>query len=162
MRVPTVAAVAGYCLGGGLAIAAACDIRVASPDASFGVPIARTIGNCLSISTIAALIEQFGAARMKDMLLRSRMQSAEDALTAGFVSELVPWADLLECAETIANELAENAPLTMWATKEAVRRIRLAGLPTDDDIVRTVYGSKDFQKGVRDFLEKRPHDWTGR
>lgn len=161
VRVPTIAAVSGHCLGGGLAIATACDLRLATPESSFGYPIARTLGNCLSASTLAALTECIGVSRTKALLLLARPMDAQEALSSGFVTELVAAPDLPERAEALARQVAGHAPLTMWATKEMLRRSRAATIPEDSDIVGTVYSSKDFHDGVRDFLAKRPHIWTG-
>jgi enoyl-CoA hydratase/carnithine racemase len=162
VRVPTVAAISGYCVGGGLAIAAVCDLRIATPSARFGVPIARTVGNCLSMNTHAMLVHHLGPARTLDLLLRARMISGEDAHAAGFVSEICEPADLDERAQAMADELAKHAPLTMWAAKESVRRLRMANLPDGDDIVRKVFGSEDFRRGVSSFATKQRPEWTGR
>ncbi|MFI0463009.1 enoyl-CoA hydratase/isomerase family protein [Saccharopolyspora sp. 5N102] len=161
-RVPTVAAISGYCVGAGIALAAACDIRVSTMTGRFGVPVARTLGNCLSMNTYSLLVFHLGPARAKDMLLRARMFSADEAHAAGFVAQLCEVGELEETAAGVAERLAQHAPLTMWAGKEAVRRLRLANLPDGDDLVRTVFGSDDFRNGVRAFLDKTPHRWTGR
>jgi enoyl-CoA hydratase/carnithine racemase len=161
VRVPTIAAVNGFCVGGGLAIAAVCDIRLATPSARFSVPIARTLGNCLAMNTVSLLVWQLGAARTLDLLLRARQLTAEQAETAGFVSEIVAEPDLAVRTAEVAATLAGHAPLTMWAAKEAVRRLRRAALPEGDDIVARVFGSDDFHEGVAAFLRKQPAVWTG-
>ncbi|SDY04902.1 Enoyl-CoA hydratase/carnithine racemase [Saccharopolyspora shandongensis] len=161
-RVPTVAAISGFCVGAGIALAAACDIRVSTTTGRFGVPVARTLGNCLSMNTYSLLVFHLGPARAKDMLLRARMFSADEAHAAGFVARLCEVGELEETVAGVAARLAQHAPLTMWAGKEAVRRLRLANLPDGDDLVRTVFGSEDFRNGVRAFLDKTPHRWTGR
>jgi enoyl-CoA hydratase/carnithine racemase len=162
VRVPTVAAISGYCVGGGLLLAAVCDIRVATPSARFGVPVAQTIGNCLSMNTYSLLVHHLGPARTLDMLLRARNFTGAEAHTAGFVAELCEDDELDERLDEIVHRLSEHAPLTMWAAKEAVRRLRLAALPDGDDIVRTVFGSEDFHRGVAAFLAKQRPVWTGR
>ncbi|MDN5896937.1 MAG: enoyl-CoA hydratase/isomerase family protein [Nocardioides sp.] len=162
VRVPTIAAISGHCFGGGLALATACDLRVITPRSRFGYPIAQTIGNCLSASTLAALTECLGVARTKAMLLLARPMSADEAVTSGFATEVVETERLLERASALAREVASHAPLTMWATKEALRRVRVNGLPDDTDIIRAVYGSEDFHHGVRAFLAKQSRDWSGR
>lgn len=162
VRVPTIAAVSGHCFGGGLALATACDLRLVTPHSRFGYPIGRTLGNCLSASTLAALTDCLGAARTKALLLLARPMDAEEALISGFATEVVPTEDLASRATALAHEVASNAPLTMWATKEALRRVRVAALPDDTDIIHMVYGSQDFHHGVRNFLAKRPHTWAGR
>jgi enoyl-CoA hydratase/carnithine racemase len=160
--VPTIAAVQGYCLGGGLALAAACDLRVATESARFGVPIARTLGNCLSMDTYALLVGQLGPARTLDMLLRARQLTGAQAHAAGFVAELVePGASLDEVLAGVLETLAGHAPLTMWATKRAVARLRRASLPNGDDLVERVYGSADFATGIRLFGSGQRPTWTG-
>jgi len=160
--VPTVAAVQGYCVGGGLALAAACDLRMAARSAMFGVPIARTLGNCLSMNTYSLLMRHLGPARTLDLLLRARMISGEEAHAAGFVAETCADADLDAVVDDVVGVLQSNAPLSMWAAKEAVRRLRRAGLPDGDDIVSRVFGSDDFRRGVAAFAAKETVVWTGR
>ena len=161
--VPTVAAVDGYCIGGGLALAAACDLRIATAASRFGVPIARTLGNCLSMDTQALLVDRLGAARTLDMLLRARLSDAAELHAAGFVGQLVDDADALDAELSATIEaLASHAPLTMWATKQAVARLRRATLPEGDDLVERVYGSTDFAHAVAAFADHRPPTWEGR
>jgi enoyl-CoA hydratase/carnithine racemase len=162
VRVPTVAGISGYCVGGGLALASVCDLRVATESARFGVPIARTLGNCLSMNTYSLLVHHLGPARTLDMLLRARNFTGAEAYAAGFVAELCQTEELDDRLDAIVDRLSEHAPLTMWAAKEAVRRLRLASLPDGDDIVRTVFGSDDFRQGVAAFLAKQRPVWTGR
>ncbi|MBQ0924084.1 enoyl-CoA hydratase/isomerase family protein [Saccharopolyspora endophytica] len=159
--VPTVAAISGYCVGAGIALAAACDLRISTTTGRFGVPVARTLGNCLAMNTYSMLVFHLGPSRAKDMLLRARMFTAEEAHDAGFVTELCALGELDEVVNTMTSRLVQHAPLTMWASKEAVRRLRLATMPDGDDLVRTVFGSQDFRNGVRAFLDKTPHTWSG-
>jgi enoyl-CoA hydratase/carnithine racemase len=161
VTVPTVAAVGGYCLGGGLAIAAVCDLRVATRRSRFGVPIARTLGNCLSMNTHSILVAQLGPARTLDLLLRARLLDAEEAYAAGFVAQLCDDDGLDDAVDAIVTTLCAHAPLTMWATKESVKRLRRARLPGDDDIVGRVFGSDDFHRAVRRFGTEQPTTWTG-
>ncbi|MEV4169747.1 enoyl-CoA hydratase/isomerase family protein [Nonomuraea sp. NPDC049709] len=162
VRVPTLAVVEGYCVGGGLVVAAACDLRLAVPGARFGAPIARTLGNCLSMNTYSLLVHHLGPARTLDMLLRARMYSAEEAHAAGFVAELCEPDDLAARRAEVEERLLSHAPLSMWAAKEAVRRLRVANLPDGDDIVATVFGSDDFHAAVPAFLAKEQVTWQGR
>jgi enoyl-CoA hydratase/carnithine racemase len=162
-EVPTVAAIDGYCIGGGLAVAAACDLRIATTASRFGVPIARTLGNCLSMDTQALLVAHLGPARTLDMLLRARLLDAAEVHAAGFVTQLVDDADALAAALAATVEaLAGHAPLTMWATKRAVARLRRAALPEGDDLVERVYGSADFAAGVAAFGTRTRPSWEGR
>src|SRR6266852_3069327 len=94
LPVPTLAVVEGFAIGGGLAIAACCDLRIGTPDARFGVPIARTLGNCLSVANYARLVAGLGASRAKRVLLLAENLSAEEALAGGLLSEIVEVPDL--------------------------------------------------------------------
>ncbi|MFC7331043.1 enoyl-CoA hydratase/isomerase family protein [Marinactinospora rubrisoli] len=162
VTVPTVAAIRGYCVGAGLAIAAVCDLRVADSTARFGVPVARTLGNCLSMNTCSLLVHHFGPARTLDVLLRARLYTAEESAAAGFLAEVCEPADLDDRAAAVLDRVLGHAPLSMWAAKEAVRRLRRAALPDGDDIVARVFGSQDFAAGVRAFLAKERPEWQGR
>jgi enoyl-CoA hydratase len=159
--VPTVAAIAGACTGGGAAIAAACDLRIAAANARFGFPIARTLGNCLSMSNIARLNALIGPARVIEMIFTARLYTAPEALSAGLITELLPDQPALEArALELATLLAGHAPLTMRATREALRRLR-DNLPPDEDLIRLCYTSQDFKEGMDAFLNKRPPVWQG-
>lgn len=162
LRVPTVAGVQGYCVGGGLVIAAACDIRVATPATRFGVPVARTLGNCLSMNSYSLLVHHLGPARTKDLLLRARMLNGLEAHAAGFLAELCEDDQLDRVVEETVTTLLSHAPLTMWATKQAIRRLRTVQLPQGDDLVERVFASDDFRAGVEAFAAKRGPSWTGR
>jgi enoyl-CoA hydratase/carnithine racemase len=160
--VPTVAAIHGYCVGGGLGIASVCDLRVATRSALFGIPIARTLGNCLSMNNYSLLLSHLGPARTLDMLLRARLFTGEEAAGAGFVAELCDEDELDATVDGVVKTLLGHAPLSMWAAKEAVRRIRRGGVPNGDDIVGRVFGSEDFRTAVAAFATKQPVVWQGR
>jgi len=159
---PVIAVVEGFCVGGGLAIAAACDFRIAATGARFGVPIARTLGNCLSVGNVARLVAGFGVGRTKRMLMLAEMIGAEEAAACGFVDVLTDAAELDAKLGDMCKRLLSHAPITMRASKEAIRRIRTANLPEGSDLIRAAYGSADFKEGVAAFLAKRPPDWKGR
>jgi enoyl-CoA hydratase len=161
LPVPTVAAVEGVAMGGGLLIAAACDFRVATPAARFGIPIARTLGNCLSIASTARLVAALGPGLSKRLLLLGDAISAEEALRCGFVLELSSPETIDEVVRTLCTRLASNAPITMRVAKESIRRL-VEALPAGEDLVRAAYGSEDFRAGVRAFLAKQQPNWTGR
>ncbi|MET9020974.1 enoyl-CoA hydratase/isomerase family protein [Actinopolymorpha sp. NPDC004070] len=161
VRVPTVAVLTGYCVGAGLAIAASCDLRIAARGARFGVPIARTVGNCLSTRTVALLVDNLGPARTLDMVLRARLLDETEVAAAGFLSQVCEPEDVDAEAEVLVARLVEHAPLTMWATKQAVRRIMAARVPDDTDLVHRVYDSADFRAGVAAFVAKQRPSWTG-
>ncbi|MCZ2821788.1 enoyl-CoA hydratase/isomerase family protein [Modestobacter sp. VKM Ac-2977] len=162
VTVPTVAAVEGACVGGGLALAAACDLRVATASSRFGVPIARTLGNCLSMNSYSLLVHHLGPGRTLDMLLRAKLLSAADAAAAGFVGEVVPDGELDPALTSLVETLLGHAPLSMKAAGQAVARLRRATLPDGDDLVREVFGSADFRAGVRAFVDRGQVSWTGR
>jgi enoyl-CoA hydratase len=164
VRVPTIAAIAGPCTGAGAAIAACCDLRIASPSARFGIPIARTLGNCLSMANYTRLAALIGIARLKDLMMRARLMDAEEMLACGLLSEVTPdEASLLRRAQSLAQEVASLAPLTLWATKEALRRVREGLMPAgaDSDLIVACYMSGDFKEGVEAFLAKRKPQWHG-
>ncbi len=164
IAVPTVAAVGGACTGGGVGIAAACDLRIGAPGTRVGVPIARTLGNCLSVANVVRVAELIGLDRVKQLLLTGRLLGAEDALRAGFLTELAASDEALPAhAQAVAEALAALAPLTQRASKEMVRRLRAArALPADEDLIRLCYGSADFREGMDAFLAKRRPRWSGR
>jgi enoyl-CoA hydratase/carnithine racemase len=164
VRKPTFAAIAGATTGGGLAIAAACDLRIATQTATFGMPIARTLGNCLSLANLMRLAALIGIARVKELIFTARIIGAEEARAIGLVNEIVADEAALAARVTeLSAAMATHAPLTLWATKEGLRRIRERMLPDEGgDLVALCYTSEDFREGVRAFMEKRRPRWSGR
>ena len=163
IRVPVIAAIAGACTGGGVSIAAACDVRIGAPSARIGVPIARTLGNCISLRNVARVAEIVGLDAVKALLLTGQLLDAQQARAAGFLTEVVDGDDALHArAQQLAQEIAGLAPLTLRASKEMCRRLRAAApLPDDDDLIRACYGSRDFREGLTAFLAKRRPRWEG-
>jgi enoyl-CoA hydratase/carnithine racemase len=162
-RVPTIAAIVGACTGGGAAIAACCDLRIGTTTAKFGFPIARTLGNCLSMANYGRLAALLGPARVKDIIFTARLVEAQEALALGLLSEVVADAAALQRrADELAALLASHAPLTLRATKEAMRRLQ-PRLSADEgeDLILLCYMSKDFREGLDAFLTKRPPQWSG-
>lgn len=166
LRVPTIAAIRGACTGGGFAIAGSCDIRIGSPSARFGIPIARTLGNCLSMASLNLLIDLIGPSRTKEMLFTSRLLEAAEAREIGLLNELVATEeDLFPRVDALAEQIAGNAPLTIRAVKEGVRRIieqRHLDPELGRDLIISCYMSEDFREGMTAFLEKRKPKWQGR
>lgn len=161
LAVPTLAVIEGWAIGGGLAIAAVCDLRIATPGSRFGVPIARTLGNCLSLENNALLVSAFGVARAKKMLILAETLTADEAAAAGFLAEIVLPENLDARVGQLCERLAGNAPVTMRVTKEAIRRLLHAGMPDGADLIRQCYGSRDFHIGVESFMAKQEPKWTG-
>ncbi|MGH3666612.1 MAG: enoyl-CoA hydratase/isomerase family protein [Egibacteraceae bacterium] len=159
---PTVAVVEGYAVGGGLGIAAVCDLRVCTPNARFGMPIARTLGNCLSMANYARLAALLGVARAKELIFTAGFVEAEEALAAGLVTQIIGAEELDERVAALCARLCEHAPITLRVTKEALRRIAATAVPAGDDLVEEAYGSADFAEGVAAFGDKRPPRWQSR
>ena len=163
-RVPVIAAIAGACTGGGAGIAACCDLRIGTETTRMGFPIARTLGNCLSMSNISRIVALVGPARTKDMIFRARLVEAQEALSLGLLTEIVPDVETLQRrADEMATLVAGHAPLTMETAKEAVRRIRpTLSREEGQDLILKAYMSEDFREGMDAFLNKRTPVWKGR
>lgn len=157
----TIAVVEGYAVGGGLIISMVCDLRICAPSARFGMPVARTLGNCLSMANYARLSWMIGSGRTKELVMRADFVDARTALQIGLASEVVESDALDARVDELAKQLSEQAPLTMWATKESIRRLTVEGRTDNEDIIRRVYDSADFKEGNAAFMEKRPADWQG-
>lgn len=162
---PTIALLEGYTVGGGATIAMACDFRYATPDLKFGAPIARTLGNTLSMANFARLVDLLGPGRAKEVMMLAKLVEAQDALAAGLVNEVVE-ADRIEArVREVADQLCGHAPLTLRAIKESVRRIQEARrVPPEigEDLIVSCYMSEDFRGAVRAFLNKEKWVWRGR
>ena len=161
---PTIAQVEGVAAGGGCAIALTCDLRVATPEASFGIPIARTLGNCLSGTSYSRLLDVMGPGAVKDMLFTGRLIGGAEAHSLGIVNRLVAAGEIDATVRALAAGIAANAPLTLRATKEMIRRVlakRRLSAGDDADMVEMCYTSADFREGVTAFLAKRKPVWKG-
>ncbi|MWL87377.1 enoyl-CoA hydratase/isomerase family protein [Cupriavidus sp. SW-Y-13] len=161
LPMPTVAVVDGWCVGGGLAIATACDFRIATPNARFGVPIARTLGNTLSALNLAKLRAAWGLQPVRRMLLLAQILDADAALACGFLEFVRTAEDIDAELASLCDRLAKLAPVTQAVVKEALRRQTVEAVADTDDLVRRCYGSQDFREGVEAFVEKRPPGWRG-
>jgi enoyl-CoA hydratase/carnithine racemase len=147
---PTIALVDGFAMGSGLVLSAACDLRICTPAARFGLPIARTVGNCLSMENYARLAAVIGEARLKDIVFTARAVEAPEALAIGLATEVVD--DPEARVEELCALVAGHAAVTMRVTKEALRRLR--PLADGDDLVREAYASEEFRRRIKAFLER--------
>jgi enoyl-CoA hydratase len=161
--IPTIAAIAGACTGGGSTIAACCDLRIGAANVRFGVPIARTLGNCLSMANYVRLAALVGPARVKEIIFTGRLIDASEARAFGLLSEVLPdYAALQKRADELARTVSALAPLTLRVTKEALRLIKEKMTPEEDrKMILTCYMSHDFREGLDAFLNKRKPNWTG-
>src|SRR2546429_1777368 len=165
VRVPTIAAIAGVCTGGGAGIAAACDLRICTPSLKFGFPIARTLGNTLSMANFARLTILIGAARVKELIFMARLGGADVAAWRRLVKEGAPTQGAPDaCATAIRAPVSAHRTLTRGAAQEALRRIRVQMTPPDGgaDLLLKAYMSEDFREGIEAFFAKRPARWKGR
>jgi enoyl-CoA hydratase/carnithine racemase len=162
-RVPTIAAINGACTGGGAGIAACCDLRIGTRTAQIGFPIARTLGNCLSMANLNRFAALIGPARVKDIIFTARLVGAEEAARVGLLNEVVEdAASLQRRVQELATLIAGHAPLTLSVTKEGLRRLQQpSSSPDDDDLILKCYMSRDFREGLDAFLNKRTPHWTG-
>jgi len=161
LPMPTVAVVEGWCVGGGLAIATACDFRLATAGAKFGVPIAKTLGNCLAIANVARLRAAFGHQRVKRMLLMAEFIGADEALACGFLQAIETPEDIDSATTALVQRLSALAPVTQRVSKAALERLATHDLAESEDLIRAAYGSADFHEGVAAFVAKRPPVWSG-
>jgi enoyl-CoA hydratase len=162
---PTIAQIEGIAAGGGCAIALTCDLRVCTPNASFGIPIARTLGNCLSGASYSRMLDAMSPGAVKDILFTGRLVGADEAHGLGLVNRLVPADAIATTMQELAATIASNAPLTIRATKEMVRRVlahRRLPSGADTDMVELCYTSSDFREGVTAFVARRKPVWSGR
>ena len=134
----------------------------ATPDARFGAPVARTLGNCVSPATTARMRAGMGRALATELLLTGRLATAEEALAAGFVRAIVEPAELDGVVADLLARVSRCAPLSLAAAKELGRRLDDQACAVEHaDVYAGVYGSADFAEGVRAFLEHRPPQWRG-
>lgn len=159
---PIIAAIHGYAVGAGLILSSVCDLRYAAPSSRFGAPMARTLGNALSIKNYQHIAETFGPMRTKEMLLTARLLSAEEALHYGFLTAIIDEEHIFTHVFEIAKQISLLAPLTIWAAKEADRRAHATKehIPFDD-VLERIYNSRDFTEGVQAHKEKRKPQWKG-
>lgn len=165
---PTIAAINGHCLGGGLELALCCDLRLASRDARLGMPPAK-LGLIYSHTGLARFVEAVGAPRTRELFLTGRQVGGERAEQIGLVHEALPAADVDGAALELATDVAGNAPISMRGNKHAIGEVASAAhrlTPEQEreliELRRSCFASEDFKEGVRAFAEKRTPRWTGR
>ena len=162
---PVLAKIRGICMGGGLGLAAACDVRIASADAVFRMPAGR-LGLGYNYTGIRRFVQILGAANTADIFFSARKFDAADALGMGFVNRVVPVADFDREFAAYAEMLAENAPLTLAAAKFAIRQTGMDPEARDLDraarMIETCFDSDDYREGRRAFMEKRKPNFRGK
>jgi len=161
LPMPTIAMIEGLAVGSGLLIATACDFRLSTPDARFGIPVAKTLGNCLSPSNLSWLSAHLGVPTVKKMLLTAELIKAPELLETGFLYQTAASTEILSVTNALAQKLAALAPLTQKASKLTLARLLQSNLPDCTELMRETYNSKDFKEGVNAFLEGRPPQWLG-
>jgi enoyl-CoA hydratase/carnithine racemase len=166
--VPTIAALPGHTIGGGLELALACDLRIAADGIKLGMPPAK-LGLVYSHTGLRRFIDTVGVARTRELFLLGRNIPARRALDWGLVNEVVIGSDLDEATLDWASELAGNAPLSVQGNKRVIRELLLAEGELDPDVEAELialreacFASEDMKEGVRAFGEKRPARWQGR
>jgi len=162
LPIPTIAVINGMAVGGGLAIASCCDFRIATHDARFGVPIAKTLGNCLSPGNVAWLVAHLGVNIVKRMLLLAEMIPASELQQQGYLLSTHTPEDLAQVSQDLAGRLMKLAPITQKVSKLTLARLMKNNLPDCSDLIAECYGSADFHHGVAAFLEGKAPVWSGK
>ena len=161
LPMPTIAVIEGLAVGSGLLMATACDFRISTPEARFGIPVAKTLGNCLSPSNLAWISAHLGVPTVKKMLLTAELIKAPKLLDSGFLYQLASVEEITSVGDALAEKLAALAPITQKASKLTLARLLNHNLPDCSELMRETYNSKDFREGVNAFLEGRPPKWQG-
>ena len=162
LPIPTISVIEGLAVGSGLLIATACDFRIATTDARFGIPVAKTLGNCLSPSNLSWIAHHLGVPMVKRMLLTAELIKAPELINAGYLYQTSNPEEITGAAELLASKLAALAPITQKASKVTLARLMESNLPDCTELMRETYNSVDFKEGVNAFLEGRPPRWLGK
>lgn len=162
LPMPTIAVIEGLAVGSGLLMATACDFRISTPQARFGIPVAKTLGNCLSPSNLNWICAHLGIPMVKKMLLCAELVMAPELLETGFLYQTADASEITEAANTLAKKLAALAPMTQKSSKLGIARLLRHNLPDCTDLMRETYNSQDFREGVNAFLEGRSPQWKGK
>jgi enoyl-CoA hydratase/carnithine racemase len=159
---PVIAMIRGYCVGGGVGIAACCDLRIANDAARFAVPAAK-LGLGYGYENVRRIADLTGPQFAAEMLLTARQFDAAKAAQIGLVNHVVPDADIESYVRELAETIAGNAPLTVQAVKRILREMRTANpdVAACDALVRKCFESADYQEGRRAFMEKRKPEFRG-
>jgi enoyl-CoA hydratase len=165
LQKPTIAMIRGYCMGGGLALAAACDLRFTADNGLFAIPAAR-LSIAYRLDFLSWVVELVGPSAAKDILYSARRLKADEALQIGLVNRVVPAAELEKNTRDYCAALVENAPLSMRATKVVIGELLKDGTKRDEGLCERVsaecFDSADFKEGRQAFMEKRKPVWKGR
>jgi enoyl-CoA hydratase len=161
--IPVIALIDGFALGSGYLLALGCDLRLASDRAQIGLPVGR-LGIMFGTALTRRLVLQMGMAQTAKLLLTGRTLGAEEAMDIGLVNDVHPAEKAMDVAKNLVREIAQNAPLSVWAAKQTLQKCRpgwTAPWEMEEEPFLKCFTSKDFQEGVLAFLEKRPASFKG-
>jgi len=162
---PTIAMIQGFCMGGGIGVALACDMRIASESAQFGIPAAR-LGIAYRLGGIIRLLELVGPAYAKEIFFTARRFTAAEAHQMGLVNRVLPEVELEKFVRSYCTMIGENAPLSLAASKEIIAEVTKASKEIDrakcEELVKRCFASEDYIEGRRAFMEKRKPVFAGK
>jgi enoyl-CoA hydratase len=161
---PTIAQITGSCVGGGVALAACCDLRICGQSSRFAIPAAK-LGVGYGFAGLQRLVDLIGPAFAKEMLFTARLFAADEAYAMGLVNRVVPDGEVAGSVADYARTIAANAPLTVAAVKAIIGEVQKDPAARDlarcEELVRACFGSRDYVEGRQAFLEKRPPRFIG-